>query len=212
MAVCSMQNIQSHPIQSVCVYCGSQPGNNPVYVEAAKLLGKSIAESGIRLVYGGGTRGIMGTVARSVIEHGGSVTGIIPTFLIDQEASRHELGELSEVIVVKDMHERKQMMFERSDAFITLPGGIGTLEEIAEIMTWAQIGRHTKPMVYANIDNFWKPLLQLIDHMRDEGFIHHSSLLNPLIIDQAEEIIPAIIDRAVAQANPQGDPEIIKKL
>lgn len=206
-----MQNIQS-PIQSVCVYCGSQPGNSPVYVEAAKLLGKSLAENSIRLVYGGGTRGIMGTVARAVIEHGGSVTGIIPTFLIDQEASRHELGELSEVIVVKDMHERKQMMFERSDAFVTLPGGIGTLEEIVEIMTWAQIGRHTKPMVLANVDGFWQPLLKLVEHMRSEGFIHHTSLLNPLIIDEPEKIVAAIIERAIAQANPQGDEEIIKKL
>jgi uncharacterized protein (TIGR00730 family) len=206
-----MQNIQS-PIQSVCVYCGSQPGNSPVYVEAAKLLGKSLAENGIRLVYGGGTRGIMGTVARAVIEHGGSVTGIIPTFLIDQEASRHELGELSEVIVVKDMHERKQMMFERSDAFVTLPGGIGTLEEIAEIMTWAQIGRHTKPMVLANVDGFWKPLLDLMQHMLDEGFIHHANMLRPLLIDRAEDIVPAIIERAKGESNPEGDAEIIKKL
>lgn len=206
-----MQNIK-YPIQSVCVYCGSQTGNNPVYVEAAKLLGKSLAEHGIRLIYGGGTKGIMGTVARAVIEHGGSVTGIIPTFLIDQEASRHELGELSEVIVVNDMHERKQMMFERSDAFVTLPGGIGTLEEIAEIMTWAQIGRHTKPMVLANVDDFWKPLLKLMHHMQVEGFIHHANMLRPLLIDRAEEIVPALIEYATAQANPQGDPEIIKKL
>jgi uncharacterized protein (TIGR00730 family) len=206
-----MQNNQS-PIQSVCVYCGSQPGNSPVYVEAAKLLGKSLAEHGIRLVYGGGTRGIMGTVARSVIEHGGSVTGIIPTFLIDQEASRHELGELSEVIVVNDMHERKHMMFERSDAFVTLPGGIGTLEEIVEIMTWAQIGQHTKPMVLANVDGFWNPLLSLIEHMKAEGFIHHTNLLNPLIIEQPQEIVPAIIDRALGQAKPEGDTAIIEKM
>jgi uncharacterized protein (TIGR00730 family) len=211
MAVCSMQNIK-YPIQSVCVYCGSQTGNSPVYVEAAKLLGKSLAEHGIRLVYGGGTKGIMGTVARAVIEHGGSVTGIIPTFLIDQEASRHELGELSEVIVVNDMHERKQMMFERSDAFVTLPGGVGTLEEISEIMTWAQIGRHTKPMVLANVDGFWKPLLELMHHMQVEGFIHHANMLRPMLIDRPEEIVPALIEYATAQANPQGDPEIIKKL
>ena len=206
-----MKNMQ-HNVRSICVYCGSQPGNSPVYVEAAKLLGKSLAEHNIRLTYGGGTRGIMGTVARSVIEHGGSVTGIIPTFLIDQEASRHELGELSEVIVVKDMHERKQMMFERSDAFVTFPGGIGTLEEIAEIMTWAQIGRHSKPMVLANINGFWNPLLQLIQHMSGEGFIHHAHLLNPLVIDNAEDIVSAIIERSVAQANPDGDPEVIKNL
>ena len=211
MNLLSMKNMQ-HNVRSICVYCGSQPGNSPVYVEAAKLLGKSLAEHNIRLTYGGGTRGIMGTVARSVIEHGGSVTGIIPTFLIDQEASRHELGELSEVIVVKDMHERKQMMFERSDAFVTFPGGIGTLEEIAEIMTWAQIGRHSKPMVLANINGFWNPLLQLIQHMSGEGFIHHAHLLNPLVIDNAEDIVSAIIERSVAQANPDGDPEVIKNL
>lgn len=125
-------------IRSICVYCGSQPGRDPAHMEAGRALGKSIAENGIRLVYGGGTKGIMGAVASGVLSNGGEVTGIIPEFLVDMEATRHSLGQLNELVITKDMHERKHMMFERSDAFVTLPGGVGTLEEIVEIMTWAQ--------------------------------------------------------------------------
>ncbi len=125
------------PIRSVCVYCGSQPGRDPSFMDAGRILGKSIAENHLRLVYGGGTKGIMGAVASGVLSHGGRVTGIIPEFLMDMEATRHSLGQLSELIVTPDMHDRKHKMFERSDAFVTLPGGIGTLEEIVEVMTWA---------------------------------------------------------------------------
>src|SRR5262245_13329619 len=141
---------EKFPIRSICVYCGSQPGRDPIYMEAGRALGRAIAENGLRLVYGGGTRGIMGAVASGVLSSGGKVTGIIPEFLMDKEASRHSLGSLSELIVTRDMHERKHKMFEHSDAFVTLPGGIGTLEEIVEIMTWGQLGRHYKPMVFAN--------------------------------------------------------------
>lgn len=148
------------PIRSICVYCGSQPGRDPAHMEAGRALGKSIAENGIRLVYGGGTKGIMGAVASGVLSNGGEVTGIIPEFLVDMEATRHSLGQLNELVITKDMHERKHMMFERSDAFVTLPGGVGTLEEIVEIMTWAQLGRHAKPMVFANINGFWNPMLE----------------------------------------------------
>jgi uncharacterized protein (TIGR00730 family) len=181
-------------------------------MEAGRALGKSIAEHGIRLVYGGGTKGIMGAVASGVLSNGGQVTGIIPDFLVDMEATRHSLGQLNELIITKDMHERKHMMFERADAFVTLPGGIGTLEEIVEIMTWAQLGRHAKPMVFANINGFWDPMLELIRHMRDQGFIHRAHLLNPLVIDEIGNIVPAIIDRAKAQQNPQGDPSVISQL
>jgi uncharacterized protein (TIGR00730 family) len=181
------------PIRSICVYCGSQPGRDPAYLEAGRALGKSIAEHGLRLVYGGGTRGIMGAVSSGVMSNGGKVLGIIPEFLMDKEASHHSLSALTEVVVTKDMHERKHRMFEQSDAFVTLPGGIGTLEEIVEIMTWGQLGRHRKPMVFANINNFWKPMLELVDHMAAEGFIHTAHLVKPMIIDKVDEIVPAIL-------------------
>eukprot|EP01032_Pedospumella_encystans_P038847 gene38847-44032_t len=137
---------QKNPIRSVCVYCGSQPGRDPAFMDAGRKFGRALAENNLRLVYGGGTKGIMGAVAAGVLSAGGHVTGIIPEFLVDMEATRHSLGQLNELIITKDMHERKHAMFERSDAFVTLPGGIGTLEEIVEIMTWGQLGRHAKPM------------------------------------------------------------------
>jgi uncharacterized protein (TIGR00730 family) len=198
-------------IRSVCVYCGSQPGRGTHYREAGKALGLSIANHGLRLVYGGGTRGIMGAVADGVMSGGGSVTGIIPDFLMEKEATKHALGQLDELIVTEDMHARKHAMFERADAFVTLPGGIGTLEEIVEIMTWAQLGRHTKPMVLANIGGFWNPLITLMDHMADEGFLHTAHLVKPLVIDEIEAVVPAII----GAAEPNGDEgvsEIIEKL
>ncbi len=181
-------------------------------MEAGRQLGRSLAENNIRLIYGGGTKGIMGAVAAGVLSAGGQVTGIIPEFLVDMEATRHSLGQLSELIITQDMHERKHAMFERSDAFVTLPGGIGTLEEIVEIMTWGQLGRHAKPMVFANINDFWKPMLELIDHMSSAGFIHTAHRVRPLVIDQVEDIVPAIIDRWDMSANPEGEPAIISKL
>lgn len=186
-------NAKNVPIRSICVYCGSQPGRDPLYLEAGRALGRSIAEHGLRLVYGGGTRGIMGAVSSGVMSNGGSVLGIIPEFLMDKEASRHSLSALTEVVVTQDMHQRKHRMFEESDAFVTLPGGIGTLEEIVEIMTWGQLGRHRKPMVFANINNFWDPMLELLNHMAGEGFIHTSHLVKPMIIDKVDEIVPAIL-------------------
>tara|TARA_R110002020_G_scaffold39677_7_gene117649 strand:- start:3475 stop:4104 length:630 start_codon:yes stop_codon:yes gene_type:complete len=197
-------------IKAICVYCGSQQGRNPAYRAAAQVLGRAMAENGIDLVYGGGTKGIMGAVADAVMSAGGKAIGIIPEFLMDKEASRHSLGQLSELHVTNDMHERKHMMFERSDAFVTLPGGIGTLEEIIEIMTWAQLGRHTKPMVFANIEGFWDPLNALIGHMTGEGFIHTAHLVRPMVIDQASEIVPAIL--AQAQDAAGGDAAVIRKL
>ncbi|WP_084367685.1 TIGR00730 family Rossman fold protein [Rhizobium sp. RU36D] len=200
------------PIRSICVYCGSQPGRDKAYIESGRALGRSIAAHGARLVYGGGTKGIMGAVASGVLSNGGSVTGIIPEFLVDMEATRHSLGQLDELIVTADMHERKHKMFERADAFVTLPGGIGTLEEIVEIMTWAQLGRHAKPMVFANINGFWDPMLELIRHMRDQGFIHTAHRVQPMVIANVEDIVPAIIDKLDALAEPAGDASILAKL
>lgn len=200
------------PIRSICVYCGSQPGRDKAHMEAGRALGRSIAAHGVRLVYGGGTKGIMGAVASGVLSNGGAVTGIIPEFLVDMEATRHSLGQLDELIVTPDMHARKHKMFERADAFVTLPGGIGTLEEIVEIMTWAQLGRHGKPMVFANINGFWNPMLELLRHMREQGFIHTGHRVQPMVIGNVEDIVPAILDTLDAAKDPGGDDTVIGKL
>ena len=199
-------------ISSVCVYCGSQPGLDASYREAAEALGRSIAAHGLRLVYGGGTKGVMGAVAGGVMSCGGKVTGIIPEFLMNKEATRHALGQLDELIVTADMHTRKHTMFERSDAFVTLPGGIGTLEEMVEIMTWSQLGRHEKPMVFANINGFWDPMLKLVEHMAEAGFIHTAERVRPMVIERPEDIVPAILDLHSRRSDRSGSPEIIERL
>lgn len=206
-----LMDSRTNTIRSICVYCGSQPGREPAYRMAAHTLGTAMAQQGIDLVYGGGTNGIMGAVADAVITAGGKAIGIIPEFLMDKEASRQSLDRLHELHVTRDMHERKHMMFERSDAFVTLPGGIGTLEEIIEIMTWAQLGRHTKPMVFGNISGFWDPLNALISHMSEAGFIHTAHLIRPLVINRAEDIVPAILAQASA-ANTQGEASVISRM
>src|SRR5215467_14955068 len=150
-------------INAVCVYCGSNAGSEPAFGEAAGQFGKILAENDVRLIYGGGSVGLMGILADAVLAHGGKATGIIPDFLTQRERPRR-LGQ--DLIVTRDMHERKRTMFERADAFVALPGGIGTLEELVEQLTWAQLGRHKKPILVANVSGFWDPLLGLIAHMR----------------------------------------------
>lgn len=190
------------PLKTVCVYCGSGAGVNPSYAQAARVLGQSLAERGIGLVYGGGGLGLMGEVARATIAAGGHVTGIIPEFLLQKE---HALAAADELIVTGDMHERKRLMFERSDAFIALPGGIGTLEELVEQLTWAQLGRHTKPIVLANIDGFWTPFLELLRHMKAETFIRSGLDVTFSVVDQAENIVTAAEARASMTASlPEG--------
>src|SRR6201998_2718008 len=174
-------------IKTVCVYCGSGPGNDPRFVEAAIAFGKALAENGIRLVYGGGSIGLMGAVATSVLDHRGTVTGILPDFLTIRE---NALKRVQEMIVTPDMHERKRLMFERSDAFVALPGGIGTLEELVEQLTWKQLGRHAKPVLLANIDGFWEPLLDLIAHMRATQFIRTGQSVDILKAERVEDILP----------------------
>lgn len=188
-------------LSSVCVYCGSGLGANPVHAEAARILGQSMAEAGVRLVYGGGSVGLMGTVARSVLDAGGAVTGIIPGFLRSRE---RPFDDLTELVVTEDMHERKRIMFERADAFVALAGGVGTLEELVEQMTWAQLGRHEKPVLLANIHGFWDPLIRLLDAMRREKFIRADLEVAMLIAKRAEDIVP-MLQRAVGE-RPQ--PEI----
>lgn len=178
--------------QSICVYCGSSVGTDPAFVESATVLGKAIADAGLRLVYGGGTRGIMGAVSDAVLQNGGDVLGVIPEFLVQKEAPDDGSNPKRETIVVPDMHTRKQMMFAESDAFVTLPGGIGTIEEIVEILTWAQLGRHNKPMVFASINNYWAPMIEMIDHVKEAGFLHNPEKMVPLVVNKAENIVPDI--------------------
>jgi uncharacterized protein (TIGR00730 family) len=180
-------------LRSICVYCGSGPGKNPAFVQTANAFGRVLARSRIGLVYGGGSLGLMGEIARSVIHHGGHVTGIIPGFLSERE---HMLIEAQELIVVDDMHQRKQLMFTKSDAFVALPGGLGTLEEFVEQLTWSQLGRHAKPIVLLNVEGFWDPLLALFDRMEGQGFIRPGLELNMLVVDRVENIIPTI-DKAL---------------
>ena len=198
-------------IKTVCVYCGSGSGSNPRFTEAALALGKVFAENSIRLVYGGGSVGLMGAVAKSVLDHGGTVTGIIPDFLANRERMNPNLTEL---VVTPDMHERKRLMFERSDAFVALPGGVGTLEELVEQMTWQQLGRHTKPVLLANIDNFWEPLLALLTHMRANQFIRPTMDIEVLKAERVEDILPRL--RAAAALAPEGTqdmaPDVARRL
>ena len=179
----------SDALRTICVYCGSGPGTDPRFMDSARDFGRLLAENGIRLVYGGGSIGLMGAVAKSVLDHGGSVTGIIPDFLTSRERA---LENVQEMIVTRDMHERKRIMFERSDAFVALPGGVGTLEELVEQLTWSQLGRHNKPILIANIADFWEPLVTLIAHMQNAAFIRPGLMVNLLKADSVDEILPRL--------------------
>lgn len=180
------------PAQNLCVYCGSGPGKNPIYMAAAKTLGRAMVAAGIGLVYGGGSLGLMGEVAKTVLEEGGHVTGIIPEFLGTKERM---LVGVNELIVTKSMHERKMTMFERSDGFIALPGGLGTLEELSEVGTWAQLDRHRKPIVLCNIEGYWDPLLALIQHMRKEDFIRPGLDLRLEVVARVADAVTRVLER-----------------
>ncbi|ESZ36544.1 lysine decarboxylase [Mesorhizobium sp. L2C054A000] len=200
-------------IRSVCVYCGSSPGRDEIYAKAGHLLGRSLAKAGLRLVYGGGTKGIMGAVAEGALKAGGKVTGIIPRFLINKEATETALDRLDELLITDNMHERKHKMFEKSDAFVALPGGIGTVEEIVEIMTWGQLGHHRKPIVFANVQGFWDPMLALLDHMASEGFIHTAQRVKPLVVEDPEAIVAAImVAGSSVDAPTEGLQSVIDKM
>jgi uncharacterized protein (TIGR00730 family) len=180
-------------INALCVYCGSSPGTDPAFVESAQNFGKILAQNDIRLVYGGGSTGLMGALAQAVIDNGGQATGIIPEFLTMKERPRQLAQEL---IVTRDMHERKRTMFERADGFVALPGGVGTLEELVEQLTWAQLGRHKKPILIANIAGYWDPLLTLIEHMRAVEFMPAALRVDVLVADRVEDILPKLRDAA----------------
>ena len=152
----------------ICVFCGSSPGARPAYAEAAKELGRTLVKTGTGLVYGGGSVGLMGILAQSVLEGGGRVTGIIPRLLVERELAFNRLEDLR---IVDSMHERKALMAELPDGFIALPGGIGTIEEFVEILTWTQLGIHDKPCGLLNVEGYYKSFLAFFDHMIEEGFI-----------------------------------------
>ena len=156
-------------MKSLCVYCGSNAGSKPVYAERAMALGDRLARDGVRLVYGGGNVGLMGTVANAVLDAGGEVTGVIPQQLADWEVAHRGLTELE---IVDSMHARKMRMFELSDGFVALPGGFGTMEEIFEMLTWRQLGIGSKPCAFLDIDGFYEPLIGMIDRMVAERFLH----------------------------------------
>ena len=180
---------KSSKIRKICVYCGSGPGTDPAFAESARAFGAILAKNGVGLVFGGGAVGMMGAIAKSVLDHGGTVTGIIPEFLVARE---HAMRGTDNLIVTRDMHERKRKMFEMADAFVAMPGGIGTLEEVVEQITWVQLGRHRKPILLANIKNFWEPLCALIDHMKSLEFIREDLSFELLVADRVEDILPKL--------------------
>ncbi|MCA0432832.1 MAG: TIGR00730 family Rossman fold protein [Proteobacteria bacterium] len=194
------------PEHRLCVYCGSATGHDPAFAAAANVLGEAIARAGFGLVYGGGGIGLMGEVARSVIRHGGHVTGIIPQFLVSKERM---LEGVQELIVTNNMHERKMAMFERSSGFVALPGGIGTLEELAEILTWAQLQQHARPIMLLNIAGFWDPLLSLIAAMREKGFIRPGFEVRMDVVDSPDKLIAAYHHR-LANTHDKPPVDIIK--
>jgi hypothetical protein len=198
-------------IRRICVYCGSSAGQDPGFRAAATRLGELLAAAGIALVYGGGSGGMMGAVATAVQAGGGEVIGVIPGFLTGRE---NVFRGAREVVVTEDMHERKRIMFERSDAFVALPGGIGTLEELVEQLTWAQLGRHKKPILIANINGFWSGLLGVLDHMDRSGFIHSTARLSYLVADDVETILPMLIAAAgpVSEDEKAGERAAVRRL
>ncbi len=163
-------------MKSICVYCGSKTGESPVYAEAARTLGAALAAEGVTLVYGGGRVGLMGVLADACLKAGGEVIGVIPDFLAEKEVAHMGVQDMR---VVSSMHERKQLMADLSDGFIALPGGLGTLEELFEIWTWSQLGRHADPVGLYNVHGYFDALLAFLDHVAGEGFVErrHRDLL-----------------------------------
>jgi len=199
-------------IHAVCVYCGSSVGNDLAFMNAGTELGRALAEGQLKLIYGGGTAGLMGAVARGTLDAGGQVGAIIPSFLINREANQESLTLFEDLTITDTMHERKHRMFERADAFVALPGGLGTVEEIVEVMTWGQLGQHCKPIVLLNINGFWNPLLALLNHLRDTGFIHSDHLLRLIVVERVKDVVPAILAaESAAGVSSEGEP-IIERL
>lgn len=178
-------------LTSVCVYCGSSPGKSTRYMEAGRKLGQILAVEEIELVFGGGDVGVMGAVANAVVDGGGRVTGIIPQFLREVEIPSERIQEL---IVTESMHERKALMYERSDGFCVLPGGIGTLEEVIEMISWAQLNQHQKPIILVNINDYWDPFLTLLTHVVEQGFARPDIRRVWRVVDNVQDVLPAMRD------------------
>jgi uncharacterized protein (TIGR00730 family) len=178
-------------MNNICVFCGSGIGNHPIYAQNAKKLGKALAQNNIKLIYGGGRVGLMGTIADEVIENGGKVIGVIPEFLLEKEVGHQNLTEMH---IVKSMHERKQKMALLADGFIAMPGGLGTLEELAEILTWVQLELIKKPVALLNVSGFYDHLLAQLDQMTYEGFLKTENRKNLLSHSNVEELISNLIN------------------
>lgn len=173
-------------MKNICVFCGSAKGNSEKYINQAKTVGKIIAENNYGLVYGGGKVGIMGSIANAVLENGSEVIGIIPQSLVSAEVAHHQVTKLH---IVPDMHSRKKMMYDLSDAFLVLPGGMGTLDEMFEILTWSQLGLHQKPIYILNEFGFYDHLLAYVRHSQNEGFVKNEHLQLIREIQKAEDVI-----------------------
>ncbi|MFT6881694.1 MAG: hypothetical protein ACJAVY_000484 [Marinoscillum sp.] len=177
-------------IKNVAVFCGSSKGNNPLYSEVAEQIGKVLAKRQIGVVYGGGNIGLMGVVADAAMANGGKVIGVIPRKLMELEVGHQNITELH---VVESMHERKAMMAALSDAFIALPGGIGTIEEIVEVYTWQQIGYHEKPCIIFNMNGYYDPFLSFLNHSVEEGFLSKSQHDRLLVVNDVDELINLLL-------------------
>ncbi len=183
-------------IQSLCVFCGSRAGADPAFAQAAEQLGRRLAERGVRLIYGGGSIGLMGVLMGAVLEHGGEVSGVIPEFLMHREAGNPDLTEL---IVVDSMHERKRRMFELADGFAVLPGGIGTLDETIEIITWQQLGLHAKPIAVLSVGDYWKVFESLIEQIISQGFADGAIRNLFAVAGDVELLLTTLEERATKQ-------------
>lgn len=188
-------------VESVCVFCGSSDAADPAYLRAAASLGRGLAEAGLKLIYGGGGVGLMGACATAADEAGGRVLGIIPDFLMGREQALERV----EHVVVANMHQRKMMMFDKADAFVVLPGGIGTLEEVVELLSWRRLDLHAKPVVFYNPDNFWRPLFDLFQHTVDARLTPPEFMNAWSVADHIDDVVPALL-----AARTQPDAEDVK--
>jgi uncharacterized protein (TIGR00730 family) len=185
-------------VDSVCVFCGSSDAADPAYLRAAAGLGRGLAEAGLRLIYGGGGVGLMGACAMAAHEAGGRVLGVIPEFLMGRERAL----EIVEHVIVDSMHERKMMMFDRADAFVVLPGGVGTLEEVVELLSWRRLELHAKAVVFYNPGDFWRPLFDLFQHTVDARLTPAEFMESWTVIDRVDRIVPTLL---AAQTQPEAE-------
>lgn len=194
-----MTSTSTQDIKSICVYCGSSQNVDDAYKQAAIDFGKIMAENNIKLVYGGGRVGLMGLIADTILENGGEVIGVIPEHLSKKEVAHTGLTTLH---VVDSMHTRKQKMVDESDAFVVLPGGVGTLDETCEIITWRQLGIHDKPICIVNINDYWTPFTDMIKHIIKSGFMRESDINTFLMVNKTEEILPKLKDTPREKFDP----------